>query len=78
MATNKTYHVIRVDKRFFDNVDIIYEGRIRDCKRSLNTIEKEYKKRGWETLNTGFTLYLYEGKESIKSSFTYSICEIKQ
>ena len=58
MATNKIYEVERVEinSRLSDTV---YSGRIRDCKKSLNNIEEAYKDRGFVTLNTGFTLFIY-------------------
>lgn len=58
MNANKIYVVERVEinSRLSDTV---YSGRIRDCKKSLNSIEKAYKERGYITLNTGFTLFIY-------------------
>lgn len=44
---NKIYNVLRIDDR--NKTLSVYEGRIRDCKKSLKTIEKEYRQRGWET-----------------------------
>ena len=44
---NKIYSVSRIDN--WDRAQSVYEGRIRDCKKSLETIEKEYQQRGWET-----------------------------
>ena len=58
MAKNKIYEVERVEinSRLSDT---IYSGRIRDCKKSLKSIEKAYKERSFITLNTGFTLFIY-------------------
>ena len=44
---NKIYSVLRIDN--WDRAQSVYEGRIRDCKKSLKTIAEEYKKRGWRT-----------------------------
>nr|DAR44676.1 MAG TPA: hypothetical protein [Microviridae sp.] len=44
---NKIYSVLRIDN--WDKAQSVYEGRIRDCKKSLETIEKEYRQRGWKT-----------------------------
>ena len=49
---NKIYSVLRIDN--WDNAQSVYEGRIRDCKKSLKTIAEEYKKRGWEVKNYDF------------------------
>ena len=40
---NKVYSVLRIDN--WDRSQSVYEGRIRDCKKSLKTIAEEYKKR---------------------------------
>ena len=39
---NKIYSVLRIDNR--DRAQSVYNGRIRDCKKSLKTIAEEYKK----------------------------------
>lgn len=51
---NKIYNILRVDD--WGNTQEIYAGRIRDCKKSLKTLEEEYKKRGWEAKNYEFNL----------------------
>ena len=51
---NKIYSVLRVDN--WNNVQEIYTGRIRDCKKSLETIGKEYEKRGWNAKSYDFSL----------------------
>lgn len=51
---NKIYSVIRLDN--WNNAQEVYTGRIRDCKKSLKTIEEEYKKRGWEIKSYSFSL----------------------
>ena len=38
---NKIYSILRIDN--WNGGQLIYEGRIRDCKRSLKTIAEEYK-----------------------------------
>lgn len=53
---NKIYSVLRVDN--WDKAQSVYEGRIRDCKKSLETIEKEYRQRGWETKLYDYTLII--------------------
>jgi hypothetical protein len=53
---NKIYSVLRIDR--WDNAQSVYEGRIRDCKKSLETIEKEYRQRGWETKLYDYTLII--------------------
>ena len=53
---NKIYSVLRIDD--WDNAQSVYEGRIRDCKKSLETIEKEYRQRGWETKLYDYTLII--------------------
>lgn len=53
---NKIYSVLRIDN--WDNSQSVYEGRIRDCKKSLKTIAEEYKKRGWVTKLYDYTLII--------------------
>ena len=53
---NKVYSVLRIDD--WDRAQSVYEGRIRDCKKSLKTIAEEYKKRGWEVKLYDFTLII--------------------
>lgn len=53
---NKIYSVLRIDS--WNNAQEVYSGRIRDCKKSLQTIGEEYRKRGWEVKNYDFTLIL--------------------
>ena len=53
---NKIYSILRVDD--WDKAQSVYEGRIRDCKKSLETIEKEYRQRGWETKLYDYTLII--------------------
>lgn len=75
MATNKIYEVERVEinSRLSDTV---YSGRIRDCKKSLDNIEKAYKERGYTTLNTGFTLFIYTDTIP-KANWAYVIKDTK-
>ena len=73
MATNKIYRVERIE-RVSRESDPIYSGRIRDCKRSLASIEEEYRKRGYITLNTGFALFIYT-KEGPIANWVYIIEE---
>ena len=53
---NKIYSVLRIDD--WNNTQSVYEGRIRDCKKSLETIEKEYQQRGWDTNLYDYTLII--------------------
>ena len=53
---NKIYSVLRIDD--WGKAQSVYEGRIRDCKKSLETIEKEYRQRGWETKLYDYTLII--------------------
>ena len=75
MATNKMYRVERIDitSRLSD---IVYSGRIRDCKKSLANIADAYKERGYVALNTGFALFIYTNTGA-KASWTYIIREQK-
>ena len=57
---NKIYSILRIDN--WDKAQSVYEGRIRDCKKSLETIEKEYRKRGWETKLYDYTLIIKSAK----------------
>lgn len=57
---NKIYSVLRIDN--WDKAQSVYEGRIRDCKKSLETIEKEYRQRGWETKLYDYTLIIKSAK----------------
>ena len=59
---NKTYSVLRINN--WRNAQSVYEGRIRDCKKSLKTIAEEYKKRGWEVKLYDFTLIIKENSSS--------------
>ena len=67
---NKIYRVLRIDS--WNNEQEVYTGRIRDCKKSLETIGKEYKKRGWEVKNYDFTLILRSNSSDAKR-YTYLI-----
>lgn len=51
---NKIYRILRIDN--WNNVQEIYAGRIRDCRKSLKTIGEEYKKRGWDAKNYDYNL----------------------
>jgi uncharacterized protein involved in tolerance to divalent cations len=53
---NKIYNVLRIDG--WDRAQSVYEGRIRDCKKSLRTIAEEYRKRGWVVKNYDYTLII--------------------
>lgn len=67
---NKIYSVLRVDK--WNKAQSVYEGRIRDCKKSLKTIAEEYKKRGWETKLYDYTLII-KTESSNEKQYIYLI-----
>lgn len=67
---NKIYSVLRIDE--WDKAQSVYEGRIRDCKKSLKTIAEEYKKRGWETNLYDYTLII-KSDPSNKKQYIYLI-----
>lgn len=75
MATNKIYKVERIDMNSRLS-EIVYSGRIRDCKKSLVNIANVYKEKGFLVLNTGFALFIYTNTES-KENWTYIIRETK-
>ena len=59
---NKVYSVLRIND--WEKVQSVYEGRIRDCKKSLRTIAEEYKKRGWKVEFYNFTLIIKSDSSS--------------
>ena len=63
---NKVYSILRIIN--WGNAQSVYEGRIRDCKKSLKTIAEEYKKRGWNVKLYDFTLII---KANSSSNFKY-------
>ena len=69
---NKIYSVLRIDN--WDRSQSVYEGRIRDCKKSLKTIAEEYKKREWETKLYDYTLII-RPKFSNEKQYIYLIHE---
>ena len=71
---NKIYSVIRIDN--WDRAQSVYEGRIRDCKKSLKTIEKEYRQRGWETRLYDYMLII-KSTISNQKQYIYLINESK-
>jgi hypothetical protein len=58
---NKTYNVLRINK--WEEAQSVYQGRIRDCKKSLKTIANEYKRIGWETKLYDYTLIIKKNKK---------------
>ena len=75
---NKIYSVLRIDN--WDRSQSVYEGRIRDCKKSLKTIAEEYKKRGWRTKLYDYTLIIKPDSQNEKQyiyliSDSNSLCE---
>ena len=69
---NKIYSVLRINK--WEENQQVYKGRIRDCKKSLETIAKEYKRIGWETKLYDYTLIIKKNKED-NNSYIYLIHE---
>lgn len=69
---NKIYSVLRIDD--WGRGQSIYEGRIRDCKKSLKTIAEEYKRRGWEVKLYDFTLIIKSNSPN-NSIYIYLIHE---
>ena len=67
---NKIYSVLRIDD--WDKAQSVYEGRIRDCKKSLKTIAEEYKKRGWKTKLYDYTLII-KSSSSNENQYIYLI-----
>lgn len=67
---NKIYSVSRISD--WDGVQEIYTGRIRDCKKSLETIGREYKKRGWDVEEYDFNLII-KGTATKNIMFVYLI-----
>ena len=56
------------------NSEVVFIGRIRDAKKCLATLKNEYETRGFEALNTGFSLLIYKrGKVLVK--WIYAISE---
>ena len=69
---NKIYSVLRIDN--WDKAQSVYEGRIRDCKKSLKTIAEEYKKRGWIVKAYDYTLII-KSNPSNEKQYIYLIHE---
>lgn len=69
---NKIYSVLRIDN--WNRAQSVYEGRIRDCKKSLKTIAEEYKKRGWEVKTYDYTLIIKSDSTNVKQ-YIYLIHE---
>ena len=69
---NKIYSVLRIDN--WDRAQSVYEGRIRDCKKSLKTIAEEYKKRGWIVKCYDYTLII-KSDSTDKKQYIYLIHE---
>lgn len=67
---NKIYSVLRIDN--WGKAQSVYEGRIRDCKKSLKTIAEEYKKRGWEAKLYDYTLII-KSDSSNEKQYIYLI-----
>lgn len=73
MGTNKMYKIERISTES-RNSEIVFIGRIRDARRCIATLKNEYEIRGFETLNTGFSLLIYR-KGRVLAEWIYSIAE---
>ena len=69
---NKIYNVLRINK--WEEAQSVYKGRIRDCKKSLETIAKEYERIGWVTKLYNYTLIIKKNKKD-NNSYIYLIHE---
>lgn len=69
---NKIYNVLRINK--WEETQSVYKGRIRDCKKSLETIAKEYERIGWVTKLYNYTLIIKKNKKD-NNSYIYLIHE---
>lgn len=58
---NKIYDVLRINK--WEESQSVYKGRIRDCRKSLKTIAKEYERIGWVTKLYAYTLIIKKNKK---------------
>lgn len=67
------YKVERITTDSRDS-EIVFIGRMRDAKRCLKTLKNEYEIRGFEALNTGFSLIIYK-RERVLAKWIYSISE---
>lgn len=54
--------------------EVVFIGRIRDAKKCLATLKNEYETRGFEALNTGFSLLIYK-KGRVLARWIYAISE---
>ena len=73
MGTNKMYKVERITTEN-RNSEIVFIGRMRDAKKCIETLKNEYEIRGFETLNTGFSLLIYK-RGRVLAEWIYSISE---
>ena len=73
MGTNKMYKVERIMTETRDS-EIVFIGRLRDAKKCIKTLKEEYKTRGYDTLNTEFTLLIYR-RGRVLAKWIYSIDE---
>ena len=69
---NKVYSILRIEN--WEEAQSVYEGRIRDCKKSLKTIAVEYRKRGWKVKLYDFTLII-KANSPDNSIYIYTIHE---
>ena len=73
MGTNKMYKIERISTED-KNSEVVFIGRMRDAKKCLATLKNEYKTRGFEALNTGFSLLIYKRGEALVR-WIYAISE---
>lgn len=73
MGTNKTYKIERISTEDRSS-EIVFIGRMRDAKKCIETLKNEYDTRGFETLNTGFSLLIYK-RGRVLAEWIYAISE---
>ena len=73
MGANKMYKVERINTED-RNSEIVFIGRMRDAKKCIKTLKDEYEIRGFEALNTGFSLLIYK-RGRVLAEWIYSISE---
>ena len=67
------YKVERISTESRDS-EIVFIGRMRDVKKCIATLKNEYEIRGFEALNTGFSLLIYKRGKAL-AEWIYSVSE---
>lgn len=73
MGTNKMYKIERISTEDRSS-EVVFIGRMRDAKKCIATLKNEYNERGFEALNTGFSLMIYR-KGRVLAECIYAISE---